>query len=101
MTTTTSTPSHIQPFPSLVKDKSSQRAISNLHRSLRQGKLRGPEHVALATARAMRHVVSAAKFTDLDQLVEIIKEAGREAQRGQIRGESKISERRRRIRKAG
>lgn len=100
MTTITTTPTNLQPFPFLVKDKSSQRAISNLHRSLRQGKLKGPEHVALATARAMRHVVSAAKFNDLDQLVEIIKEAGREAQRGQIRGKSKIQQARRRIRKA-
>jgi len=80
-------------FPTLVKDKSSQKAISQLSRSLRQGKLQGPEHVALATARCLRHVVSAAKFNTLDELVDIIREAGREAQRGQIKGEQEEGER--------
>ncbi|KAN0061618.1 GCD complex subunit gcd7 [Thecaphora frezii] len=78
-------PSHHAPFESLVRDKPSQRAVNELCLQLRRGQLHGAENVAIATAKVLRSVASAAKFQTLQQLVDILKAVGRLLQAAQPR----------------
>ena len=85
-TSTSTSTSHRQgqrPLESLVKDKPSQRLITELSLQLRRGQLRGPQPVAEATCKLLRSVASAAKFTSLQELIDIIKRVGRELQSAQ------------------
>ncbi|EPQ31794.1 uncharacterized protein PFL1_01126 [Pseudozyma flocculosa PF-1] len=78
-------PSHHAPIESLIRDKPSQRALAELCLQLRRGQLKGAENVATATAKLLRSVASAAKFTSLQQLIDILKAAGRALQASQPR----------------
>lgn len=76
-------PHQSQPFTSIIKDKSSQKLITTLSLRLRRGQLSGPEAVSEATAKALRSVVSSAKYASMQELIDIIKAAGRELQLSQ------------------
>ncbi|UZJ51243.1 hypothetical protein CBS101457_000563 [Exobasidium rhododendri] len=69
----------------VVKDKGSIRALTLLALQLKRGTLTGPEDIATATAKALRSVVSAAKFASLEELIQIIRSAGKYLQQAQIR----------------
>lgn len=71
----------------IIKDKASVKTLTLLALQLKRGTLSGPEEIANATARALRSVVSAAKFASLEELIQIIRTAGRYLQQAQVRGE--------------
>ena len=71
----------------VIKDRASVKTLTLLALQLKRGTLSGPEAIANATARALRSVVSAAKFASLDELILIIRTAGRYLQQAQVRGE--------------
>ncbi|CCU98992.1 unnamed protein product [Malassezia sympodialis ATCC 42132] len=64
----------------VVKDRASQMAVHELGMRLRRHQLTGTEAIAEATARTLRATVSAAKFTRLDELVQMIRTVGRHLQ---------------------
>lgn len=76
----------------MVRDRATLKTLSLLALELRRGTVSGPENVAAATARALRSVVSAAKFATMEELVEIIRAAGRFLQESQVRGELRLTE---------
>ncbi|SPO24875.1 related to GCD7 - translation initiation factor eIF2b, 43 kDa subunit [Ustilago trichophora] len=74
---------HQAPFESIIKDKASQKLIISLSLRLRRGQISGPEAVSEATAKALRSVVSSAKYNSMQELIDIIKAAGRQLQLSQ------------------
>lgn len=74
---------HQAPFETIIKDKASQRLIISLSLRLRRGQVSGPEAVSEATAKALRSVVSSAKYNSMQELIDIIKAAGRHLQLSQ------------------
>ncbi|SPO22702.1 related to GCD7 - translation initiation factor eIF2b, 43 kDa subunit [Ustilago trichophora] len=74
---------HQAPFESIIKDKASQKLIISLSLRLRRGQISGPEAVSEATAKALRSVVSSAKYNSMQELIDIIKAAGRHLQLSQ------------------
>ncbi|CBQ70401.1 related to GCD7-translation initiation factor eIF2b, 43 kDa subunit [Sporisorium reilianum SRZ2] len=74
---------HQAPFETIIKDKSSQKLIISLSLRLRRGQISGPEAVSEATAKALRSVVSSAKYNSMQELIDIIKAAGRQLQLSQ------------------
>lgn len=68
------------PLEQVVKDRASQTVVHELGMRLRRHQLTGTEAIAEATARTLRAVVSAAKFTRLDELVQMIRTVGRHLQ---------------------
>lgn len=82
----TATPS--RPVEAVIRDRATLKTLSLLALELRRGTVSGPEDVAAATARALRSVVSAARFATMDELVDIIRAAGRFLQESQVRGKS-------------
>ncbi|SOV06176.1 related to GCD7 - translation initiation factor eIF2b, 43 kDa subunit [Ustilago sp. UG-2017a] len=75
--------SHQAPLESIVKDKPSQKLIISLSLRLRRGQITTPEAVSEATAKALRSVVSSAKYNSMQELIDIIKAAGRYLQLSQ------------------
>ena len=59
-----------------VRDRASTKALHALALSLQRETLTGPEAVSHATAKALRTVVSGARFSTLGELIETIKAAG-------------------------
>lgn len=82
----TATPS--RPVEAVIRDRATLKTLSLLALELRRGTVSGPEDVAAATARALRSVVSTARFATMDELVDIIRAAGRFLQESQVRGRS-------------
>ncbi|CDR99343.1 hypothetical protein [Sporisorium scitamineum] len=74
---------HRAPFETIIKDKASQKLIIGLSLRLRRGQISGPEAVSEATAKALRSVVSSAKYNSMQELIDIIKAAGRYLQLSQ------------------
>jgi translation initiation factor 2B subunit (eIF-2B alpha/beta/delta family) len=74
------------PLPSQAAvDRPTQKHLRGLYLSLRRGELRGSTDVALATAKALRRVISGARFTVLEELNNTIRITGawlQEARRG-------------------
>ncbi|PWN24044.1 nagb/rpia/CoA transferase-like protein [Microstroma glucosiphilum] len=67
-------------------DRPTQKHLRGLYLSLRRGELRGSTDVALATAKALRRVISGARFTVLEELNNTIRITGawlQEARRGE------------------
>lgn len=73
-------PSAMATLEQVVRDRASQNAVHELGMRLRRNQLTGTEVIAEATARTLRAVVSAAKFTRLDELVQMIRTVGRHLQ---------------------
>lgn len=71
------------PFTSIITDRASQKLITTLSLRLRRGQLSGPELVAESVAKTLRSVVSSAKYSSMQELIDIIKAAGRELQLAQ------------------
>ncbi|PWN37447.1 nagb/rpia/CoA transferase-like protein [Meira miltonrushii] len=59
-----------------VRDRTSLRTLRQLALQFRRETINGPSEVANATAKALRTVVSAARFQNLDELIVIIRSAG-------------------------
>ncbi len=74
---------HQAPFESIIRDKPSQKLIISLSLRLRRGQISGPEAVSEATAKTLRSVVSSAKYGSMQELIDIIKAAGRQLQLSQ------------------
>ncbi|TKY85123.1 hypothetical protein EX895_006203 [Sporisorium graminicola] len=74
---------HQAPFETIIKDKASQKLIISLSLRLRRGQISGPEAVSEATAKSLRSVVSSAKYNSMQELIDIIKAAGRYLQLSQ------------------
>ncbi|PWZ01050.1 nagb/rpia/CoA transferase-like protein [Testicularia cyperi] len=75
--------SHQAPLDTIVKDRSSLKLINALSLQLRRSQLSGPEKVAEATAKTLRSVVSSARYSNMQELIDIIKAAGRTLQLSQ------------------
>jgi hypothetical protein len=75
------------PLEQTIKDKASIKTLNLLALQLKRGTISGPEDIANATAKALRSVVSTARFTSLEELIQIIRTAGRHLQHSQPRGE--------------
>ncbi|KIS71086.1 translation initiation factor eIF2B subunit beta [Mycosarcoma maydis] len=74
---------HQAPFETIIKEKTSQKLIISLSLRLRRGQISGPEAVSEATAKALRSLVSSAKYNSMQELIDIIKSAGRYLQLSQ------------------
>lgn len=74
---------HHAPFETIIKEKSSQKLLIALSLQLRRGQITGPEAVSEATAKTLRSVVSSAKYSSMQELIDIIKAAGRHLQLSQ------------------
>lgn len=74
------------PLEQSIKEKASIKTLTLLALQLKRGTVCGPEDIANATAKALRSVVSTAKFTSLEELIHIIRTAGRYLQQAQPRG---------------
>ncbi|KDN35319.1 nagb/rpia/CoA transferase-like protein [Tilletiaria anomala UBC 951] len=61
----------------VIRDRSTLTVLRNLALQLQRRQLSGPSQVANATAKALRQVVSTSKFQDVEELVHIIRVAGR------------------------
>ncbi|KAG9013243.1 GCD complex subunit gcd7 [Tulasnella sp. 427] len=62
----------------VIKDKATQKHVEALVSKLRRRQVVGSHATAIETVLLMRQVISAARFTSLDQLVTIVKAAGRQ-----------------------
>ncbi|KAG8902859.1 GCD complex subunit gcd7 [Tulasnella sp. 403] len=63
---------------STIRDKTIQRHVETLVLRLRRRQIVGSHAAALETVLLLRQIVSAAKFTSLEQLVSLVKTAGRQ-----------------------
>ncbi|KAG9012096.1 GCD complex subunit gcd7 [Tulasnella sp. JGI-2019a] len=61
-----------------IKDKTIRKYVEGLASRLRRRQVVGSHATALETVKLLRQVVSAAKFTSLDQLVKLVRAVGRE-----------------------
>lgn len=75
------------PLEPVIRDRASIKILTSLALKLNRDTISGPEEIANATAKALRSVVSTAKFASLDELIQIIRTAGRYLQQAQPRGE--------------
>ncbi|EST06392.1 Initiation factor 2B-related [Kalmanozyma brasiliensis GHG001] len=82
-TSGSSAPRHHQPLETILTDKPSQKLIHTLSLRLRRNQISGPEAVASTTAKALRSVVSSARYSSMQDLIDIIKCAGRYLQLSQ------------------
>ncbi|CAO1635126.1 unnamed protein product [Sympodiomycopsis kandeliae] len=79
------------PFPSSQHvDRSSQKHLKAMYMSLQRGQLKNSTSVALATAKAMRSVISGARYNTMDELIQTIKSTGNWLQEAR-KGEQSIS----------
>lgn len=74
------------PLEPVIRDRASIKTLRLLALKLNRDTISGPEEIANATAKALRSVVSTAKFASLDELIQIIRTAGRYLQQSQPRG---------------
>ncbi|TFK42354.1 hypothetical protein BDQ12DRAFT_676067 [Crucibulum laeve] len=63
--------------PDIARNTASQRSVEVLASKLRRRQLVGSRTTALETVLVLRQVVSKARFSNLEQLVDIIRNAGR------------------------
>lgn len=102
MTAATSVDSsvHIVTFQNLeqvVRDKAAVKTLRNLALQLRRRQISGPLEVANATAKALRQLVSTSKCQDVQELVQLLRSAGRFLQEAQPGGENSRLRSRKRV----